>query len=99
MPAVIDGLPRSPPTSSTSRCQIHTDTLNESGFFEHTLRAIDGPHDPHLPLGGRGRRPRARHYRGSPARPTACPSSTNPTNPYTLNTFDEHLDMVMAAIT
>ena len=51
------------------------------------LRANDGrdrrPDDPHLPLGGRRRRPRAGHHPRRRARRTACPSSTNPTNPYT----------------
>jgi urease subunit alpha len=74
--------------------QIHTDTLNESGFFERTLEAIDGRtiHTYHSEGAGGGHAPDI--IRGSGER-NCLPSSTNPTNPYTLNTFDEHLDMVM----
>ncbi len=43
---------------------IHTDTLNESGFVEATVGGVQGPHHPHLPHRGRGRRPRARHHQG-----------------------------------
>jgi urease subunit alpha len=74
--------------------QIHTDTLNESGFFEHTLRAIGGRtiHTYHSEGAGGGHAPDIIRVAGEP---NCLPSSTNPTNPYTLNTFDEHVDMVM----
>ena len=74
--------------------QIHTDTLNESGFFEHTLRAIAGRtiHTYHSEGAGGGHAPDILRVVGEP---NCLPSSTNPTNPYTRNTFDEHLDMVM----
>jgi urease subunit alpha len=73
---------------------IHTDTLNESGFRRGHDRRLQGAHDPHLPHGGRRRRPRPGHHQG--LRPAnVLPSSTNPTRPYTINTVDEHLDMLM----
>ena len=74
--------------------QIHTDTLNESGFFEHTMRAIGGRtiHTYHSEGAGGGHAPDIIRVAGEE---NCLPSSTNPTNPYTLNTFDEHLDMVM----
>ena len=74
--------------------QIHTDTLNESGFYEDTMRAIGGRtiHTYHAEGAGGGHAPDIMRVVGE----SFClPSSTNPTNPYTLNTFDEHLDMVM----
>lgn len=74
--------------------QIHTDTLNESGFFEDTMAAIGGRpiHTYHAEGAGGGHAPDIMRVVGE----SYClPSSTNPTNPYTLNTFDEHLDMVM----
>ncbi|MET0897496.1 MAG: urease subunit alpha [Mycobacterium sp.] len=74
--------------------QIHTDTLNESGFYEDTMRAIGGRtmHTYHAEGAGGGHAPDIMRVAGEPY---CLPSSTNPTNPYTLNTFDEHLDMVM----
>ena len=74
--------------------QIHTDTLNESGFFERTLAAIGGRtiHTYHSEGAGGGHAPDIIRVSGEA---NCLPSSTNPTNPYTLNTFDEHLDMVM----
>jgi urease subunit alpha len=74
--------------------QIHTDTLNESGFYEHTMRAIDGRtiHTYHSEGAGGGHAPDIIRVSGEA---NCLPSSTNPTNPSTLNTFDEHLDMVM----
>ena len=74
--------------------QNHTDTLNESGFFEHTLAAIGGRtiHTYHSEGAGGGHAPDIIRVAGEP---NCLPSSTNPTNPYTVNTFDEHLDMVM----
>ena len=74
--------------------QIHTDTLNESGFFERTMEAIAGRtiHTYHSEGAGGGHAPDIIRVSGEP---NCLPSSTNPTNPYTVNTFDEHLDMVM----
>lgn len=73
---------------------IHTDTLNESGFLEDTIKAIDGRviHTYHTEGAGGGHAPdiiKAAMY------PHILPSSTNPTRPYTVNTIDEHLDMLM----
>ncbi|NDK90081.1 urease subunit alpha [Gordonia desulfuricans] len=74
--------------------QIHSDTLNEAGFYEDTMRAIAGRaiHTYHAEGAGGGHAPDIMQVVGEP---NCLPSSTNPTNPYTLNTFDEHLDMVM----
>lgn len=73
---------------------IHTDTLNEGGFLEDTINAIDGRviHTFHTEGAGGGHAPdiiRIAMY------PNVLPSSTNPTRPYTVNTIDEHLDMLM----
>lgn len=74
--------------------QIHTDTLNESGFLEDTLAAIAGRaiHMYHTEGAGGGHAPDIIRVAGEAH---CLPSSTNPTNPYTVNTFDEHLDMTM----
>jgi urease subunit alpha len=74
--------------------QIHTDTLNESGFLEDTLAAIGGRtiHMYHTEGAGGGHAPDIIRVAGIA---NCLPSSTNPTNPYTVNTFDEHLDMTM----
>ncbi|PWT73303.1 MAG: urease subunit alpha [Proteobacteria bacterium] len=74
--------------------QLHTDTLNESGFLEDTLAAIDGRtiHMYHTEGAGGGHAPDIIAVAGQM---NCLPSSTNPTNPYTVNTFDEHLDMIM----
>ncbi|MCZ6720787.1 MAG: urease subunit alpha [Proteobacteria bacterium] len=74
--------------------QLHTDTLNESGFVEDTLAAINGRtiHMYHAEGAGGGHAPDIIRITGEP---NCLPSSTNPTNPYTVNTFDEHLDMIM----
>ena len=74
--------------------QIHTDTLNESGFLEDTLAAIDGRtiHTYHTEGAGGGHAPDIIRVAGEM---NCLPSSTNPTNPFTVNTFDEHLDMTM----
>ncbi len=74
--------------------QLHTDTLNESGFVEDTLRAIGGRviHMYHTEGAGGGHAPDIIQVAGHA---NCLPSSTNPTNPYTVNTFDEHLDMTM----
>lgn len=73
---------------------IHTDTLNESGFVEHTLAAIAGRtiHTYHTEGAGGGHAPDIIKASGLP---NVLPSSTNPTRPYTVNTVDEHLDMLM----
>lgn len=73
---------------------IHTDTLNESGFVEHTLAAFKGRtiHTYHTEGAGGGHAPDIIKACGHP---NVLPSSTNPTRPYTVNTVDEHLDMLM----
>jgi urease subunit alpha len=73
---------------------LHTDTLNESGFVEDTLAAIGGRtiHMYHTEGAGGGHAPDIIRVAGVAH---CLPSSTNPTNPYTVNTFDEHLDMTM----
>lgn len=73
---------------------IHTDTLNEAGFLEDTVAAISGRtiHTFHTEGAGGGHAPdiiKIAMY------PNILPSSTNPTRPYTVNTIDEHLDMLM----
>ncbi|PWA06222.1 urease subunit alpha [Flavobacterium psychrotolerans] len=73
---------------------IHTDTLNEGGFLEDTMNAINGRviHTFHTEGAGGGHAPdiiKAAMY------PNVLPSSTNPTRPFTVNTIDEHLDMLM----
>ncbi|ODS83470.1 MAG: urease subunit alpha [Cytophagaceae bacterium SCN 52-12] len=73
---------------------IHTDTLNEAGFLEDTMAAIDGRviHTFHTEGAGGGHAPdiiKAAMYGN------VLPASTNPTRPYTVNTIDEHLDMLM----
>jgi urease subunit alpha len=73
---------------------IHTDTLNESGFVENTIRAIGGRtiHAFHTEGAGGGHAPDIIKVCGLP---NVIPSSTNPTRPYTANTVEEHLDMLM----
>jgi urease subunit alpha len=73
---------------------IHTDTLNESGFVENTLAAIKGRtiHAFHTEGAGGGHAPDILKVVGFP---NILPSSTNPTMPYTVNTLEEHLDMLM----
>jgi len=73
---------------------IHTDTLNESGFVEATLAAFKGRtiHTYHTEGAGGGHAPDIIRACGEP---NVLPSSTNPTRPYTVNTIDEHLDMLM----
>jgi urease subunit alpha len=73
---------------------IHTDTLNESGFVEDTFRAFKGRsiHAYHTEGAGGGHAPDIIRACGEP---NVLPSSTNPTRPYTVNTIDEHLDMLM----
>jgi urease subunit alpha len=73
---------------------IHTDTLNESGFVEDTIAAIKGRtiHAFHTEGAGGGHAPDIIRLCGEA---NVLPSSTNPTRPYTVNTIDEHLDMLM----
>lgn len=73
---------------------IHTDTLNESGFLEETLAAFKNRtiHTYHTEGAGGGHAPDILKAIGQP---NVLPSSTNPTRPYTVNTIDEHLDMLM----
>jgi len=73
---------------------IHTDTLNESGFVEDTIAAFKGRtiHAFHTEGAGGGHAPDIIRLCGEP---NVLPSSTNPTRPYTVNTLDEHLDMLM----
>lgn len=73
---------------------IHSDTLNEGGFVEDTIAAIKGRviHTYHTEGAGGGHAPDIIKICGEA---NVLPSSTNPTRPYTLNTLDEHLDMLM----
>lgn len=73
---------------------IHTDTLNESGFVENTVAAIKGRtiHAFHTEGAGGGHAPDIIKICGDP---NVLPSSTNPTRPFTVNTLEEHLDMLM----
>ncbi len=73
---------------------IHTDTLNESGFVEDTIAAFKGRtiHAFHTEGAGGGHAPDIMKVAGLP---NVLPSSTNPTRPFTVNTLDEHLDMLM----
>ena len=73
---------------------IHTDTLNEAGFVEDTIAAIKGRtiHTYHTEGAGGGHAPDIIRLCGEP---NVLPSSTNPTMPFTRNTLDEHLDMLM----
>ena len=73
---------------------IHTDTLNESGFVEASVAAMKGRtiHTYHTEGAGGGHAPDIIKVCGLP---NVLPSSTNPTRPYTINTLDEHLDMLM----
>ncbi len=73
---------------------IHTDTLNESGFVENTMAAMKGRtiHAFHTEGAGGGHAPDIIKICGEP---NVLPASTNPTRPFTVNTVDEHLDMLM----
>ncbi len=73
---------------------IHTDTLNESGYLEDTLKAFKGRtiHTYHSEGAGGGHAPDIIRVCGEA---NVLPSSTNPTRPYTVNTIEEHLDMLM----
>ena len=73
---------------------IHTDTLNESSCVEQSIEAFKGRtiHTYHSEGAGGGHAPDIIRVCGEP---NVLPSSTNPTRPYTKNTIDEHLDMLM----
>lgn len=73
---------------------IHTDTLNECGFLDDTIKAINGRtiHSFHTEGAGGGHAPDIMRIAGLP---NILPASTNPTRPFTVNTIDEHLDMLM----
>jgi urease subunit alpha len=73
---------------------IHTDTINEAGFVEDTIRAIGSRtiHTYHTEGAGGGHAPDIIRIA---AQPNVLPSSTNPTRPFTVNTIDEHFDMLM----
>ena len=73
---------------------IHTDSLNEAGFVDDSIRAIKGRtiHTYHTEGAGGGHAPDIIKIAGQA---NVLPSSTNPTRPYTVNTIDEHLDMLM----
>src|SRR6185312_4851104 len=92
-PAVIDACLRVADASGV-QVAIHTDTLNEAGFVEETVRAIAGRsiHAYHTEGAGGGHAP---DIITVAAHPNVLPSSTNPTRPYTRNTLSEHLDMLM----
>jgi urease subunit alpha len=80
--------------ASGVQANIHTDTLNEAGFVEDTLAAIKGRaiHAYHTEGAGGGHAP---DIITIASHPNVLPSSTNPTRPHTVNTLDEHLDMLM----
>ena len=74
--------------------QLHADTLNETGYYEDTLAAIDGRaiHAYHVEGAGGGHTPDIMRIVGEP---NILPSSTNPTNPFSLNTYDEENDITI----
>ncbi len=92
-PAAIDNC-LSVADDTDTQVAIHTDTLNESGFVEATLNAIKGRviHTYHTEGAGGGHAPDIIRVCGES---NVLPSSTNPTRPFTINTLDEHLDMLM----
>ncbi|WBB99175.1 urease subunit alpha [Solwaraspora sp. WMMA2080] len=92
-PAAIDACLRVADASGV-QVAIHTDTLNEAGYVESTLGAIAGRsiHAYHTEGAGGGHAPDIMRVA---AEPNVLPSSTNPTRPHTVNTLDEHLDMLM----
>src|SRR5208337_3960790 len=92
-PGAIDACLRAADARDVQVC-IHTDTLNESGFVDDTIAAIAGRtiHTFHTEGAGGGHAPDIIKIA---AEPNVLPSSTNPTMPYTVNTLDEHLDMLM----
>ncbi|MEM8746550.1 MAG: urease subunit alpha [Actinomycetota bacterium] len=92
-PAAIDACLRVADDSGV-QVAIHTDTLNEAGYVESTLAAIDGRsiHTFHTEGAGGGHAP---DIMTVASHPHVLPSSTNPTRPHTVNTVAEHLDMLM----
>lgn len=92
-PAAIDACLRVADASGV-QVNIHTDTLNEAGFVQETLRAIAGRsiHAYHTEGAGGGHAP---DIITVASHPNVLPSSTNPTRPYTRNTLSEHLDMLI----
>jgi urease subunit alpha len=92
-PAAIDACLTVADATDT-QVAIHTDTLNEGGFVEATVAAIKGRtiHTYHTEGAGGGHAPDILKVCGEA---NVLPSSTNPTRPYTINTLDEHLDMLM----
>lgn len=74
--------------------QIHADTLNETGYYEDTIAAINGRvmHIYHCEGAGGGNAPDIMRCTGEP---NLLPSSTNPTNPFSINTYDEEIDMLI----
>lgn len=94
-PAVIDAALRVADDTGV-QVAIHSDTLNEAGFVEDMLRAVNGRtfHSYHTEGAGGGHAPDI--IRIASER-NVLPASTNPTRPFTVNTVDEHLDMVMVA--
>jgi urease subunit alpha len=94
-PATIDAALRVADKTDT-QVAIHTDTLNECGFVDDTIEAIDGRtiHTYHTEGAGGGHAPDIMKIAG---KKNILPSSTTPTRPFTVNTLDEHLDMMMVA--
>ena len=92
-PAAIDACLRIADASGV-QVALHSDTLNEAGFVEDTIGAINGRsiHAYHTEGAGGGHAPDIIRVA---AEPYVLPSSTNPTRPHTVNTLDEHLDMLM----
>ncbi len=92
-PAAIDACLTAADQTDT-QVAIHTDTLNEAGFVEATVKAFKGRviHTYHTEGAGGGHAPDIIKVCGLP---NVLPSSTNPTRPFTVNTIDEHLDMLM----
>lgn len=92
-PATIDSALRVADKTDT-QVAIHTDTLNECGFVDDTIDAIAGRtiHTYHTEGAGGGHAPDIMKIAGEK---NVLPSSTNPTRPFTVNTIDEHLDMMM----
>ena len=92
-PATIDAALRVADKTDT-QVAIHTDTLNECGYVDDTISAIAGRtiHTYHTEGAGGGHAPDIMKIA---SKPNILPSSTNPTRPFTVNTLDEHLDMMM----
>jgi urease subunit alpha len=92
-PAVIDASLKVADLTDT-QVAIHTDSINECGYVEDSINAIDGRtiHTYHTEGAGGGHAPDIMKIAGESF---ALPSSTNPTRPYTVNTIEEHLDMLM----